>query len=156
NDIIYNGTAVACGNPTNVCTAPPTLAADLQKSRRQLVRMVAALHAAAPSAVLVFVTYPREVPARNCPALSFTTAEAAIVRDMGAQLEQVFVDVFKNRHDVVFVDPYVAPGDHTGCAPESQRWTAGHDATNGFAYHPTALGHEVMARMIAAALNQPR
>jgi hypothetical protein len=115
--------------------------------------MLDALQAAAPSAVIVFITYPREVPDGNCAALSFTDGEATVVREMGAKLEQVFVDAVQRRHpEVVFVDPYVEPGDHTGCAPASERWTAGHVATDGFAYHPTALGHEVMARMIAAAL----
>ena len=88
---------------------------------------------------------------KNCPALSFTDAEAAIVRSMGEKLEALFVDVVKPT-GVVFVDPYVAPGDHTGCAPAAERWTAGHIPDDGFAYHPTALGHEVMATMIAKAL----
>jgi lysophospholipase L1-like esterase len=109
--------------------------------------MFGRIHAAAPSATVVFTTYPREVPAGNCAALSFTTAEAAVVRTMGEKLEAIFVDVAP-RADVVFVDPYVAPGDHTGCAPAAQRWTAGHVPDDGFAYHPTALGHQVMARMI--------
>ena len=115
--------------------------------------MIDKLKAAAPSATIVFVTYPREVPAGNCPALSFTDEEAAAVRDMGAKLEKAFVDVVRPT-GVVFVDPYVRPGDHTGCAPASQRWTAGHIAPDGFPYHPTALGHEVMAQMISAALGR--
>jgi lysophospholipase L1-like esterase len=152
NDIGYNGKAVACGDPASECTASPTLDDDLATTRTRLTDLIDALHAAAPSATLVFTTYPREVPDGNCPALAFTDAEAAIVRDMGATLEQLFVDVLANRDDIVFVDPYTEPGDHTGCAPENERWTAGHDAPDGFAYHPTALGHEVMARMIVTAL----
>jgi len=97
--------------------------------------MFGRIHAAAPSATVVFTTYPREAPAGNCAALSFTTAEAAVVRTMGEKLEAVFVDVAP-RADVVFVDIYVAPGDHTGCAPAAQRWTAGHVPDDGFAYHP--------------------
>ena len=106
-----------------------------------------------PSATVVFVTYPREIPDRNCPALSYTDAEADIVRSMGERLEQAFLTV-ADRTDVVFVDPYPAPGDHTGCAPPAQRWTAGNVADDGFAYHPTALGHEVMADMIVDALGR--
>ena len=98
----------------------------------------------------MFVTYPREV-AKNCPALSYTDGEAAVVRSMGEKLEALFVEVVKPT-GVVFVDPYVAPGDHTGCVPAPQRWTAGHIPDDGFAYHPTALGHEVMAAMIVKAL----
>ena len=135
------------------CVEPATLTTDLVKTHDALQRMVSALHAAAPAAVLVFVTYPRMVPDGNCPALGFTDADAAILRDMGAKLEQVFVDTFKNTN-VVFVDPYAAPGDHTACAAPSERWEAGHVAPGGFPYHPTALGHQVMAQMIAAALQK--
>ena len=151
NDIGYNGTAVVCGDPATVCTAPASVQANLAALPTALTSMIDKVHAAAPSAIIVFVTYPREVPDGNCPALGFTDEEAAIVRSMGAELESVFVKVVK-AEDVVFVDPYVAPGDHTGCAAPDQRWTAGHVADDGFAYHPTALGHEVMAKMIADAL----
>jgi lysophospholipase L1-like esterase len=151
NDIVYNGTAVACGDPKSVCQAPPALAAKLTTTRAALLTMFERIHAAAPSATVVFTTYPREVPDGNCPALSFTTAEAALVRSMGEKLEAVFVDVAR-RADVIFVDPYVAPGDHTGCAPAAQRWTAGHVPDDGFAYHPTILGHQVLAQMIADKL----
>jgi lysophospholipase L1-like esterase len=153
NDILYNGTAVGCGDPATVCTAPPDLDARLASARTALADMLDRLKAAAPKATIVFVTYPREVPrARNCPALSFTNDGAAILRSMGAQLEAMFVAVAKRR-GIVFVDPYVARGDHTGCAPPSQRWTAGHIPDDGFAYHPTALGHQVMAKMIIKALS---
>jgi lysophospholipase L1-like esterase len=147
NDIVYNGTAVACGDPKSVCKAPATLASNLATTRTALETMLERIHAAAPSATVVFITYPREVPDGNCAALSFTTEEAAVVRTMGEKLEAIFVDVARHA-DVIFVDPYVAPGDHTGCAPAAQRWTAGHVPDDGFAYHPTALGHQVMAQMI--------
>jgi lysophospholipase L1-like esterase len=152
NDIIYNGVAVACGDPTNVCTAPPGLDASVASTRTALKTLIDRIKAAAPDATIVFVTYPREVPAdKNCPELSYTDGEAAIVRSMGEQLEALFVEVVEPT-GVVFVDPYVATGDHTGCAPAAERWTAGHVPDDGFAYHPTALGHEVMATMIAKAL----
>jgi lysophospholipase L1-like esterase len=154
NDINYNGTAVVCGDPASECTAPPGLDANVAKTGPALRAMVQAIEDAAPSAIIVFVTYPREVPDGNCPDLGFTDAEAAVVREMGERLEQVFVDFSQAEKDVVFVDPYAAPGDHTGCAAAAERWTAGHVADDGFAYHPTALGHEVMARMIAEALGR--
>ncbi len=55
---------------------------------------------------------------------------------------------------VVLVDPYAQPGDHTACAPAPERWTAGYKVAPGdrFAYHPTALGHEEMAKLIEQAL----
>jgi lysophospholipase L1-like esterase len=152
NDITYNGTAVACGDPTNVCTAPAGLDASVASTRAALATLIERVKAAAPKATIVFVTYPREVPAdKNCPALSYTDGEAAIVRSLGANLESLFVEVVEPT-GVVFVDPYVAKGDHTGCAPAAERWTAGHVPDDGFAYHPTVLGHEVMAAMLAKAL----
>jgi lysophospholipase L1-like esterase len=152
NDITYNGTAVACGDPANVCTAPAGLDASVASTRAALATLIERVKAAAPNATIVFVTYPREVPPdKNCPELSYTDGEAAIVRSLGAKLEALFVDVVEPT-GVVFVDPYVAKGDHTGCAPAAQRWTAGHVPDDGFAYHPTALGHQVMAAMIAKAL----
>ena len=150
NDIGYNATALLCGLPTT-CEAPATLDADLEVLPGLLTSVLDAVRAAAPDAVIVFVTYPREVPEGNCPALSLADAEASIVRSMGERLEQAFVDVVAAT-DVVFVDPYVGPGDHTGCAPESQRWTAGNEAPGGTPFHPTALGHEVMADLVIEAL----
>lgn len=154
NDMGYNGTAVGCGDPATVCTAPVTLDSDIATARQALKDMLDQLEAAAPSATIVFVTYPREVPRdENCPALGFTDEEFEIIRSMGEELEAMFVDVAK-RPGIVFVDPYAARGDHTACAAPSQQWTAGHEIADGFAYHPTALGHEVMAKMIIKALNK--
>ena len=151
NDIGYNATAVACGDPQSVCGLPPRSRRTSPRRGPHSRRMLERIHVAAPSATIVFVTYPREVPDGNCAALSFTTEEAAVVRTMGEDLEAMFVAVAQPA-DVIFVDPYVAPGDHTGCAPAAERWTAGHVPDDGFAYHPTALGHEVMAKMIGDKL----
>jgi lysophospholipase L1-like esterase len=153
NDIEYNASAVTCADPSYVCKAPPNLAALLAKDRVDLKHMIDKIKAAAPSATIVFVTYPREVGPGNCPAYSLVDSEAAVLRMMGAQLEQAFVDVVKPT-GVVFVDPYVAPGDHTACAVPSQRWVNGSTVAPGagFKFHPTALGHQMMAAMIIKAL----
>jgi lysophospholipase L1-like esterase len=151
NDIAYNGTALACGDPTTVCTAPPTLAADEAALPGKLDAMLAALEAKAPAATIVLVTYPREFPKTNCPALSLTDEELAMLGQMGATVEKALVGAAK-KAGVLLADPYVQRGDHTACAPESKRWTAGKEVTDGFAYHPTALGHEEMATLIGKAL----
>jgi lysophospholipase L1-like esterase len=154
NDIDYNATAVECDNPTT-CAPPPNLAALVANMRIELKAMIEKIKAAAPSATIVFVTYPREVPTGiNCPALGLTDAGAAVVRSMGQMLENAFVQVVKPL-GVIFVDPYAVQGDHTICAPPSQRWTQGSKyvfGVTGFAHHPTALGHRVMAQMIIKAL----
>jgi hypothetical protein len=126
--------------------------------RVALKAMIEKIKAAAPSATIVFVTYPREMPASgSCPALGFTNSETAVVRSIGQTLENAFVQVVKPLKGVIFVDPYAVPGDHTACAAPSQRWTAGVKyvfGVTGFAYHPTALGHRVMAQMIIKALGR--
>jgi lysophospholipase L1-like esterase len=140
------------GDPTNVRTAPSGLDASVTATRTALERLIDRIRAAAPKATIVFVTYPRALPAdKNCPELSYTDGEAAMVRSLGEELEALCVEVVEPT-GVVFVDPYVASGDHTGCAPAAERWTAGNVPDDGFAYHSTALGHEVMADMIAKAL----
>jgi lysophospholipase L1-like esterase len=153
NDIGYNGTALACGDPTTVCTAPPTLAADEAALPAKLDAMLAALQAKAPAATIVVVTYPREFPKRNCPALSLTDEELSMLQQMGATVEKALVAAAKKAH-VLLADPYVQRGDHTACASESKRWTAGNQVTDGFAYHPTALGHQEMATLITKALKR--
>lgn len=154
NDIDFNATALACGNPASQCTAPPDLDAKLAALPGQLQSMVDKLRAKAPSARIVFVSYPREMPVTNCPAMSLDDNELALLRSMGDKLEATFVKVFA-KSDVVFVDPYVVPGDHTACAPESARWTNGYVVPTGagFSYHPTALGHQEMASLIEKALS---
>jgi lysophospholipase L1-like esterase len=151
NDIGYNGTALGCGDPATVCSAPATLAADEAALPGKLDAMLAAVKAKAPEATIVVVTYPREFPKTNCPALSLTDDELAVLQQMGASVEKALVDAAKQAK-VRLADPYVQKGDHTACAPESTRWTAGKDVTDGFAYHPTALGHQKMAALIAKAL----
>jgi lysophospholipase L1-like esterase len=155
NDIGYNGTALACGDPTTTCSAPASLAADEAALPAKLNTMIAAVRAKAPKATIVVVTYPREFPKENCTALSLTDDELAILQQMGASVERSLVAAAKKSH-VLLADPYAQRGDHTACAPASQRWTNGKDvaAGAGFAYHPTALGHEEMAALIGTALHR--
>ena len=154
NDINLNGTALGCGDPATVCSPPPTLEADEAALQGKLVNMLTALKARAPSATIVLVTYPREFPDQNCAELSLTDGELAMLRAMAAKLELAQVSAARQT-GVVLVDPYVEPGDHTGCAPAPDRWTAGYKVApgEGFAYHPTALGHEEMAGLIELALH---
>jgi len=153
NDINLNGTALACGDPATVCSPPATLGADEAALQGKLVAMLTALKARAPSAIVVLVTYPREFPDENCSALSLTDGELSMLRGMGEKLEAASVSAAEQA-GVVVVDPYVQPGDHTACAPVPERWTAGYKVApgEGFAYHPTALGHEEMAMLIEQAL----
>jgi lysophospholipase L1-like esterase len=151
NDIGLNANAVICSNPDTVCGVPEGLDDDIAGLRPQLTAMIDTIRGLAPEATVVLVTYPREFPDDNCPELSLADEELTMLRSMGEQLQAAFVDVAAET-GVVLVDPYAEPGDHTGCAPASDRWVAGATADDGFAFHPTALGHRVMADMISAAL----
>ena len=151
NDIGLNGKALACSDPQTICDEPDDLEANIAALRPQLTAMVGTLRASAPDAAIVLVTYPREFPEDNCPELSLDDEELEMLRSMAEELEAAFMDVAANT-GVLLVDPYVEPGDHTGCAPEEDRWVAGAVADDGFAFHPTALGHRVMAEMIGAVL----
>jgi lysophospholipase L1-like esterase len=153
NDINLNGTALGCGDPATVCSPPATLAADEAVLQGKLVDMLDTLKAKGPSATIVLVTYPREFPDQNCAALSLTDGELAMLRGMGEKLEAASVAAAQQA-GVNLVDPYVQPGDHTACAPAAERWTAGYHVApgEGFAYHPTVLGHAEMATLIEQAL----
>ncbi len=155
NDINLNGTALVCGDPATVCSPPATLAADEASLEGKLVTMLTELKAKAPAATIVLVAYPREFPDKNCAALSLTDGELAMLRGMDQTLEAAFVASAKQT-GVTLVDPYVQPGDHTACAPASERWTAGYTVPTGegFSYHPTALGHQEMAKLIEQALQK--
>ncbi|OAA25208.1 lysophospholipase L1-like esterase [Frankia sp. EI5c] len=157
NDIAFNGTALGCGDPARLCTEPVDLEANLRALPGQLVSMVEKLQAKAPSARIVFVTYPREMPDTNCPAMSLEDSELAMLRSMGEKLEAAFVEAFATS-DALLVDPYAVAGDHTACGPESARWTNGYTVPegDGFAYHPTAVGHRAMADLIKEALTDRR
>jgi lysophospholipase L1-like esterase len=153
NDINLNGTAFGCGDPATACSAPATLDADEAALQGKLVAMLTALKARAPSATVVLVTYPREFPDQNCAELSLSDGELSMLRGMGEKLEAASVSAAEQAA-VVLVDPYVEPGDHTDCAPPPERWTAGYKVApgEGLAYHPTALGHEEMAKLVERAL----
>jgi lysophospholipase L1-like esterase len=153
NDINLNGTALGCGDPATECSPPATLDAAEASLQGKLVAMITELKARAPSATVVLVTYPREFPDQNCAELSLSNGELSMLRGMGAKLEAASVSAAAQA-GVVVVDPYVEPGDHTACAGAPERWTAGYKVApgDGFAYHPTALGHEEMATLIEQAL----
>ena len=60
--------------PANHLRGTATLDADLEVLPGLLTSVLDAVRAAAPDAVIVFVTYPREVPEGNCPASSLADA----------------------------------------------------------------------------------
>ena len=120
NDINYAGTALMCGDPANICTLDAAkLDTDAAAATTALTDMIEQVQAAAPSATIVLVTYPRIVGNSTCDALGLDPSEADVVRTMGERLQEVFVDVAEET-GITLVDPYSA-GDHTVCvAPEDR------------------------------------
>ena len=153
NDVNYVGTANACGADPNCASKVDQgqLDAAFQKLPRSLTRLIKAVRAKAPSAVIVLVTYPRLVPASACPALHFSSSGRRLVASIGARLEQVFRTVAKSTH-IHIADPYRVAAGHGPCAPAASRWIAGTNPTNGAEYHPTAAGHREMARLVEQTL----
>jgi len=154
NDIGYTATAVACGAQSAGCTSDPTqLSSDLTTLERSLATLISTIHAKAPSAKIVLVTYPLLVPPTACPALDFTTQGDQVVGSMGQGLERVFTEVATSTH-VLLADPYAIGASHGPCAAATESWTAGHTVTVGFPYHPTPLGHQEMAVLTEQALQR--
>jgi GDSL-like Lipase/Acylhydrolase family len=151
NDIDYNSFAEYCGILAE-CT-PPTNEPDLEAALPGLLNtMLADLKSAAPNATIVLVTYPQEFPQENCANMHMADAPFAILQQTGSVLENDLVAAAQSAN-VLLADPYAAGmGNHTGCAPTSAQWASGLSAPNGFPYHPTPLGHEVMAGEILTAL----
>lgn len=151
NDIDYNLFADECGL-VQQCTPPANLTALEAALPKKLSKMLTALKTAAPNAKIVLVTYPQEFGAENCAALGLPDAAFTILQQMGSLLENDLVAAAQ-RAKVLLADPYAAGmGNQTGCAAPTMQWASPLNAVNSFPYHPTALGHEVMAGEILSAL----
>jgi lysophospholipase L1-like esterase len=153
NDVGYIGTALACGNPADDCLATinktPSDAAFAALPQR-LGDVIAQMRSRAPHSEILLVTYP-QVVAADCAALSLDADEATYIHDLGQRLEDVFLQVAKKTR-VVLIDAYAASKGHSPCSPSDERWVAWLKYTNGFSYHPTALGHQVMASLVLDTL----
>ena len=101
----------------------------------------------------MLVTYPRVFPvdAANCSELALSAEDTAYLAIMGQRLEDTFVNAAA-RNQVMIADPYVHAEGHGPCAP-NERWVNGANvADTGIRYHPTAEGHDEMARLVLVAL----
>lgn len=161
NDITYSASTIRCGN----AGADDRCAAKLDQARiaalgrelpGRLAAVLDAIRAKAPKATIVMVTYPRVVPppAERCAAVGLTDADADYFAALGRQLEDATVGVAKAKGALV-ADPYTLGEGHGPCAAEGDRWVNGATpAGSGASFHPTANGHEEMARLVLAALKR--
>lgn len=149
NDIGYNASADACARPTT-CTVDHSAISTLAAS---LTTLIDAIRGAAPDATIVLVTYPRIVPAEPCAALSFATAEATAVADLGVALQYTFLSV-ADQKKIRIADAYAASAGHGPCAAADARWIDGATvAEPALPFHPTAAGHAAMSALVLDALD---
>lgn len=160
NDIRYTASTFACsGTPASErCTAnldQAAINAAIDQLPDKLGAMFAAIKAKAPQATIVLVAYPRVFPedAVNCSELELSEADTRYLADMGQKLQDAFVAATAAAQ-VLIADAYANAAGHGPCeAMAADRWVNGETiASSGIRYHPTAEGHEEMARLVLAAL----
>jgi len=162
NDIRYTASTFACsGAPaSDRCTAnldQAAINAAIAQLPSKLEDMFDAIKAKAPEATIVLVAYPRVFPedAVNCSELELSPADTRYLADMGEKLENAFV-ASTSSGKALIADAYVGAAGHGPCeASASARWVNGQTiASSGIRYHPTAEGHEEMARLVLDVLGR--
>ena len=154
NDVAYSPTAIACGDPANVCTVDQQqLDASFDALEERFTTLFRELQAKAPEATIVLVPYVRLVFDPACPELSFTPEEADLVQSIAERLHDLTLAAGEAA-EVRIADPWAEEGDHGPCATGPAKWVDGKTSTTGFMYHPTAAGHVAMARLVEAALSR--
>jgi lysophospholipase L1-like esterase len=116
--------------------------------------VIEAIRAKAPKAVIVMVTYPRVVPptAERCAAVGLADADADYFAALGLRLEAAMTGAAHAKGALV-ADAFALGAGHGPCADDADRWVNGARAqASGVSFHPTAKGHEEMARLVLAAL----
>lgn len=93
NDVAYSPTAIACGDPANVCSVDEQrLDASFAELQDRFTTLFSELQAKAPEATIVLVPYVRLVFDRACPELSFTPEEADLVQSIAERLHDLTLD----------------------------------------------------------------
>lgn len=159
NDITYSASTIRCGDAKvdDRCAAKldqARIAALVRELPGRLAAVLDAIRAKAPNATIVMVTYPRVVPpsSERCAAVGLTDADADYFAALGQQLEDAMVGAAKSKGALV-ADSYALAKGHGPCAADGDRWVNGaKPAGSGASFHPTAKGHEEMARLVLAAL----
>jgi lysophospholipase L1-like esterase len=161
NDMAYSASTSRCGG----APASDRCAAKLDKARiaalaaqlpDRLAAVLEAIRTRAPNAAIVMVTYPRVVPAsaERCAAVGLSDEDADYFAALGQQLADAMVGA-ANAQQALVADPYALGAGHGPCAAAGDRWVNGAvPAASGVPFHPTASGHQEMARLVLAALGR--
>ncbi|MCK9923959.1 SGNH/GDSL hydrolase family protein [Frankia sp. AgPm24] len=161
NDLAYSVSTLICANAAGTgkpCTSLPTpedTKTAAAKLRTSFAALFAAIKAKAPKARILLVTYPRVFPdqPKTCPGNVISTADSVTLAGIGATLQNTSRLAAADAH-ITFIDAYTASVGHDVCAPATDRWIDGSNAT-GTPYHPNATGTAALSTLIATALTQP-
>jgi len=118
----------------------------------ELTDMLGVVAERAPQARVLLVAYPVVVESAEGTCEGVQEADVEFQYDMGARLQQAFVDA-ADAADAEFVDAYTNSFGHGACVPIENRWMDGATATTAaFSWHPNALGQRAMADLVVAHL----
>ena len=128
----------------------PVASRDYAKVSDNFRKIIDAVRANAPTAVVVVVSYPAVLPADGaCPSLGFGPDMAATGRDIAARLLAA-TRAAAQQSGALFVDMASASKGHDACSAEP--WVNGAAPASGAPFHPTLAGAEATARAVMKAI----
>lgn len=157
NDIGFGPVITECVIGRQSCVRfDRQVTAELAALAPRLRRVYAGVRERAPGAEVLVVGYPRLVADPDQTGLEtcagLTAEEARWVRQKGADLDRV-VRGAADAAGVRFLDAASAFAGHEACTAEP--WMAGVSLTTAVSsFHPTAAGHEQLARLVLGALGR--
>ncbi len=128
----------------------PVADRDYARVSENFRKIVAAIRARAPKAVVVMVSYPAVLPKDgSCASLGFGPDMAATGRDIAARLHEA-TQTAAQQSNAIFVDMDQAGTGHDACS--SEPWVNGAAPVNGAPFHPTLAGAQATARAVMKAI----
>lgn len=148
---LFSSLITSCAGGGDACRpfVEDRLPRILEQTSRDIAALLTTVRETAPDATIVLVGYPRIVPESGaCAVLGvpdaelLASAEDALDRSLAAAAEQAGEE---------YVSVRAASRGHDACAG-SQAWTNGRTAAagDGISFHPTALGMQAVADLVAA------
>jgi hypothetical protein len=148
--------ALAAGDPLGApCTAyftnsrgVNTKYRDARRIQKHVARGLAAIHAAAPDAMVYVVGYPRLLPqSGTCTAVGFATGDYPFARKVEFLLNRSLRRA-AGADDAVYIGTYHDSRGHDACAG-ADAWINGQKMTaTAAAYHPNQTGERGMGRTV--------
>jgi len=128
----------------------PAASRDYARVADNFRKIIAAIHARAPRALVVLVSYPAVLPPEGiCPALGIGPDMATTAREIAANLHTATRQAAE-QSGAVFVDMGRASIGHDACSGEP--WVNGAAPVTGTAFHPTQAGAQATAHAVLDAI----